>query len=209
VRSLSAATTLSKQNKLAIHSGLKGHPLRLRKFNLILVASLISLASKAYAGDTADAYFGYSRAGANLYAANSPAMNGWQLTAHIKPMPFVGIEGDVSHYGQSGPGYSQHVTLAMFGPRVTVAARGISFFVHGLGGFVHETATVTIYPSVSYSATSYAFGGGTDLPLFHSLKLRVTADYLGNSKAPSPSGIAEGSVSHSRIGAGLVYHFGT
>jgi hypothetical protein len=180
---------------------------RLSKFGAVLFASLISFASAAYAADRADVYFGYSRAGANLYGPNTPAINGWQLAAHIKPIPFVGIEGDVSHFGQSGTGYSQHVTLAMFGPRVTVAARGVSLFVHGLAGVARETSTVTIYPSASYSATSYAFGGGADLPLFHALKLRVTGDYLGNSKAPSPNGISEGSVSHSRIGAGLAYHF--
>jgi hypothetical protein len=186
---------------------------RLGKFSLALLASLISLVSTAYAsnrsGDKADAYFGYSRAGANLYAPYTPAMNGWQLTAHIKPMPFVGIVGDFSHYSESGNGYSQHVTLAMFGPRVTLAARGISVFAHVLGGFAHGNGTLTTYPSVSYIATSYAFGGGTDLPVFHSLKLRVTGDYLGDSKAPSSSGMTVGSVSHSRFGAGLVYHFRT
>ncbi len=182
--------------------------MRIGKLGVVLFASLISFASTAYAADRADAYFGYSRAGANLYAANTPAMNGWQLAAHIKPIPFVGIEGDFSRYSQSGTGYSQNVTLAMFGPRVTVGTRGISVFAHGLGGFARENATVTIYPPVSYSAASYAFGGGADLPLFHGLKLRVTGDYLGNSKAPPPSGIAAGSVSHSRIGAGLAYHFG-
>ncbi len=173
---------------------------------LLSVAFLLSTLAHA-AGHRADAYFGYSRVGANLYAPNTSAMNGWQAALHVKPLPFVGVEGDVSHYSQSSSGYSQNVTLVMFGPRVTVHALGFGFFAHGLGGLVHENATVTTLPSVSYDAASYALGGGVDIPVFLGLKLRVTGDYLGNSDAPSSSGISEGSVSHYRFGAGAAYHF--
>src|SRR5258708_3590106 len=101
-----------------------------------------------------DIYIGYSRTGANLYAVYTPGMNGWQVAAHVKPFPFVGVEGDVSHYSQNPRGFSQQVTLVMFGPRVTVQAAGVSLFAHGLGGFAHEQGTVTIYPSVGYDAAS-------------------------------------------------------
>jgi hypothetical protein len=150
----------------------------------------------------ADVYFGYSRVGNNLYAANTPGMNGWQAAAHIKPFHFVGIEGDVSHYGQKGSGFTQQVTLAMIGPRITVHAAGVNLFAHGIAGIAHESATVTIYPSVGYDATSYAFGGGADLPLFVALKLRATGDYLGNSEASLGN-----SPSHYRLGVGVAYHF--
>ena len=70
-----------------------------------LAASLFLLipSSQARAADKADAYFGYSRVGANLYAPNTSGMNGWQAAAHVKLMPFVGLEGDVSRYSQSHP----------------------------------------------------------------------------------------------------------
>lgn len=158
----------------------------LRRSRLILLALLLSLAPAVHAkGTKADVYFGYSRVGGNLYAANTPGMNGWQFAMQIQPIPFVGVEGDVSRYGQTVTGFSQHVTLVMFGPRVTVHAAGLSVFAHGLAGIAHQSGTVTIYPSTSYDATSYALGGGADVPLVLGFKFRVTGDYLGNSKAPS------------------------
>jgi opacity protein-like surface antigen len=176
---------------------------------VFLGALLLSIAPVALAqGSMADAYFGYSRVGANLYAPNTPGMNGWQASLHVRTISIVGVEGDVSHYSQSPLGFSEQVTLAMAGPRVTLgvkAFKGFSVFAHGLAGLAHENATVTIYPSTSYSAVSYALGAGADLPLVRGLKLRVTGDYLGNSNAPSPAGSA--SPAHFRFGVGGAYHF--
>jgi hypothetical protein len=177
--------------------------MRLRYLSLFLAAFLCSVTATQAWGDKGDVYFGYSRAGANLYAVYTPGMNGWQVAGHVKPFPFVGIEGDVSHYSQNPTGFSQQVTLVMFGPRVTVHAAGFSIFAHGLGGLAHEHGTVTIYPSIGYNAASYAMGGGVDVPLLLGLKLRATGDYLGNSKAPPGSY----SPSHYRFGVGVAYHF--
>jgi hypothetical protein len=178
--------------------------MKLRSFGLSFLLLLISFVSAAQTRpDKADVYFGYSRVGANLYSVYTPGMNGWQLAVHIKPFRFVGVEGDVSHYSQSLSGFTQQVTLGMFGPRVTVGVKGFTVFAHGLGGIAHENATVTIYPAVGYDATSYALGGGADVPLSHGFKLRMTGDYLGNSKAPDTSY----SPSHFRAGVGISYHF--
>jgi opacity protein-like surface antigen len=179
--------------------------LKLRSFAVLLVALLLSLVSAAEKRTAkADVYGGYSRVGANLYGPNTSGMNGWQFAMHVKPMPFVGIEGDVSRYTQNPLGLSQQVTLVMFGPRVTVHAAGISVFAHGLGGLAHESATIPFLPTVSYNATSYALGAGADVPLFLGFKVRVTGDYLGNSKAPSSG---SPSPSHYRFGVGVAYHF--
>ena len=178
--------------------------MKLRFFTLILAVSLCSLAPAARAKTTADAYFGYSRVGANLYAPNTSGMNGWQFAMHVKPIPFVGIEGDVSRYSQSPSGFSEQVTTVMFGPRVTIHAAGFSVFAHGLGGLAHVNETVTIYPQIGYDAASYALGGGADIPIFLGFKLRVAGDYLGNTKAPSAG---SASPSHYRVGVGVAYHF--
>ena len=105
----------------------------------IFLALVFSMAfvPQAHGADKADVYFGYSRVGGNLYAANTDGMNGWQAAAHVKFLPFLGAEGDFSHYGESSSGFSQHVTLVMFGPRVTVHAVGFSAFAHALGGLAH------------------------------------------------------------------------
>jgi hypothetical protein len=176
----------------------------------ILAASLATLllllvpSAQARAADKADVYFGYSRVGGNLYGPNTAGMNGWQAAAHVKLIPFIGVEGDVSRYSQNPAGLSQNVTLVMFGPRVTAHAAGFSVFAHGLAGLAHENATVTTFPATSYNAASYALGAGADLPIFLGLKLRVTGDYLGNTNAPS-SGSPK--PSHYRIGAGVAFHF--
>jgi hypothetical protein len=170
-----------------------------------LAALLFSLAPVAQAkSPKADAYFGYSRVGANLYSPYTSGMNGWQFAAHVKPMPFLGIEGDLSHYGANVGAGTQHATLIMFGPRVTVHGAGFSVFAHGLAGNAHFSSNaVAGLSGISYDAVSYALGAGADIPVFLSLKLRVTGDYLGNTDAP-PSSY---SPSHYRIGVGAAWHF--
>lgn len=173
----------------------------LRRFSFSLTALLLLLVPAAHARNSkSDVYFGYSRAGANLYSPNTPGMNGWQLAMHVKPFPFIGAEGDVSRYGANAGAGSQHATNLMFGPRVTVGVLGTSVFAHVLGGFDHFSSTVVSGSSVSYTGTSYALGGGADFPIFLGLKARVTGDYLGNNNAPAGA-------SHYRIGFGVAYHF--
>jgi hypothetical protein len=170
-------------------------------FGVLMFSLVPATQAKTVKGD---AYFGYSRAGSNLYSPYTPGMNGWQLAGHVKPIPFVGIEGDVSHYGADVGAGSQHTTLIMFGPRVTVGAVGFSVFAHALAGNAHFSSNaVALLPGISYNAVSYALGAGGDIPLLLSFKLRVTGDYLGNSKAPS----SQYSPSPYRIGVGLAYHF--
>lgn len=172
----------------------------------ILMALLLALmvSAQARAADKGDAYFGYTRVGANMFGPNDPGMNGWQAALHVKMIPFIGIEGDVSHYGQHPSGFTESTTLVMFGPRVTAHAIGFSVFAHALGGLVYDSADLSFQPSVSYTAASYALGGGADVPLFLGFKLRGTVDFLGNSNEPSSGSRAP---QHYRAGVGLAYHF--
>jgi hypothetical protein len=124
----------------------------MKRYGLVVfLGILLAFAPAAHAlGDKADVYFGYSRVGANLYGPYTPGMNGWQAAAHVKPIPFVGVEGDVSHYGGSVGAGSAHATLIMFGPRVTAHAAGFSVFAHGLAGNVHySSSAVAFLPEIS------------------------------------------------------------
>jgi len=179
--------------------------MKLRYVTPFLAAFLYSVVPAAHAlGPKGDIYAGYSRAGASLYSPYTPGMNGWQAAAHVRVVPFVGIEGDVSRYSAKAGAGSQQATLVMFGPRVTVGGLGFRVFAHGLGGIAHFSSNaVAFLPGISYDAASYAVGGGADVPLFLSFKLRFTGDYLGNSKAPSSSY----SPSPYRVGVGVAYHF--
>ncbi len=177
----------------------------LRISTLFLATSLLLLASATAAwSDSGDVAFGYSRAGANLYAPNTPGMNGWQLAAQVRTFPFVGFEGDLSHYGATVGAGTQNATLYMFGPRLTVGTMGYSVFVHALGGIAHVTSNpVAGFPASSSNTISYALGGGVDLPLYHLLKFRISGDDLGDGNEPS----SPYSPSHFRIGVGLALHF--
>jgi hypothetical protein len=181
--------------------------MRLRIFAVSLAAFLFLLvpAAQARAAAKADAYFGYSRVGANLYSPYTPGMNGWELGLHVKPIPFLGVEGDVTRYSAKVGAGSQEATLVMVGPRVTVGVGGFSVFAHGLAGVAHfSTSAVAFLPTLTYNATSYALGGGADVPLFLGFKLRATGDYLGNTDAPSTGAPPP---SHYRFGVGVAYHF--
>jgi hypothetical protein len=178
--------------------------LRILAASLAAFLLLVVSTAPARAASKGDAYFGYSRVGANLFAANTPGMNGWQGALNVKAISIIGVEGDVSHYSQSPGGFSEHVTNVMFGPRATVGLAGFSVFAHALVGLAYESATVTTLPSSSYSAASLAVGGGADFPLFLGFKLRAMGDYLGNSKAPSSGSAAPGRY---RVGVGVAYHF--
>jgi hypothetical protein len=123
--------------------------MRLRILAAFLAAFLLLLVPsvQARAAGKGDAFFGYSRVGANLFAPNTPGMNGWQGSLNIRAVSIIGIEGDVSHYSQSPSGFSEQVTNVMFGPRATVGLAGFSVFAHALVGLAHEDATLTTYPS--------------------------------------------------------------
>lgn len=61
----------------------------------------ISLARLAQAQiPKGDICLGYSRTGTDAFYSNVGGLNGWESALHIKlHKPFIGIEGDVSHYG--------------------------------------------------------------------------------------------------------------
>jgi hypothetical protein len=183
--------------------------MNLRRLKLSAVATVLAFAfaSQAWGKVKGDVYFGFSYVGADLYGAGTDPMKGWQAAAHFRLLRLVGVEGDVAHYSQSQMGFSEHVTTVMFGPRLTAPAGALRFFVHGLGGLARQNATFTTYPYVDYSAFSYAFGGGVDIPVFRGLKFRATGDYLGNSKAPTAADCCGPAPNHLRVGAGLAYHF--
>ena len=174
---------------------------------LLMFVFAVPAWSKARRKDRGDVYLGFSYVGANLYNDGSSRMKGWQAAAHFRLLPLLGVEGDFAHYSTSDSVFSEQVTTVMFGPRITAPAGALSFFAHGLTGLAHQNANLTTYPYVDYDAVSYAFGGGVDIPVFRGWKFRATADYLGNSKAPTAADLGGLAPSHLRIGAGVAYHF--
>ena len=181
-------------------------------FIFIAVNSFVFVAAPAGAASLRnhDAFFGYSRLGSNVFNPNVNrsngiypyigGLNGWEGTLHIHLKPFLGVEGDVAHYGLGGDAFVPRTTTVMIGPRVSVKAIGVNLFVHGLLGGEH-TANSDSLVHISNGAFAYALGGGVDLPILPFFAWRFSADYIG-APSVSPPGATK-----ARFNTGLVFRF--
>ena len=159
---------------------------------------LVSALPAAHAvGVKGDAFLGYSRTGSDIFYPNTGGLNGWQAALHIRPGRFLGIEGDVAHYGLGADSLVPRTTTYLAGPRVTFGAHGIQAFLHALFGGEHSNNN----NGISGGAFAYAAGGGVDLPLAPVIKLRLAIDHLS---APS---ISPSSGTQIRFTAGFAAHF--
>jgi len=178
-------------------------PLRSSPAGFLCVIVIFFFAGSAPAahasGPGGDVFLGYSRLGSGTFYPGVGGLNGWDLDGEIKVNPFVGVEGDISHYGLGAPASTPRTTAVMFGPRVTVGGAGVHVFVHGLVGGEHSANSGS--PSISGGALAVAFGGGVDVRFAPYFSWRVAVDYL-NAPGNTPS-----SGSHDRFTTGLVFRF--
>jgi hypothetical protein len=159
---------------------------------------LVSAIPAAHAiGLKGDAFLGYSRTGSDIFYPNTGGLNGWQAALHIRPGRFLGIEGDVAHYGIGADSLVPRTTTFLAGPRVTFGGIGIQAFLHGLVGGEHSSND----NGISGGAFAYALGGGADLPIAPVIKLRLAIDHLS---APS---VSPSNGTQIRFTAGFAVHF--
>jgi hypothetical protein len=105
-------------------------------FSLILLSFLSSVQAQAPKGDV---YLGYSRTGTDTFYPKVGGLNGWEGALHIKlHKPFIGIEGNVSHYGLGADSTVPRTTTGLFGPRFTLGVLGPKVFAHALLGGEHS-----------------------------------------------------------------------
>jgi hypothetical protein len=147
-----------------------------------------------------DAFIGYSRLGSDAFYPNVGGLNGWEGALHIHLMPFIGVEGDVAHYGLGADAVVPRTTTVMVGPRVSLKALGINLFAHGLVGGEHS-ANSDGGVHISEGGLVYDFGGGVDLPILPFFAWRFSADHI-NAPTVSPSGGTK-----ARFNTGLVFRF--
>ena len=163
-----------------------------------LPASSFAARAKAPKGDV---YVGYSRTGAEMFYPNVGGLNGWEGAMHLSlHKPFLGIEGDLAHYGFGSNSTVPRTTIFMAGPRLTAGAFGTKVFAHALFGGEHS-ANSGGSPPISAGAFSYALGGGLDVPIAPFFAWRVAGDYLRVS-----SGLPAGATP-ARFSTGLVFRF--
>jgi len=148
-----------------------------------------------------DVYLGYSRTGTDTFYPNVGGLNGWEGALHIKlHKPFLGIEGDVAHYGLGANSTVPRTTTVIVGPRFTVGALGPKVFAHALLGGEHSANAGGPTP-ISGGAFAYALGGGLDVPIAPFFAWRVAGDYI-HAVGRSPAGGTP-----ARFSTGLVFRF--
>src|SRR5215469_6243623 len=105
----------------------------MHKAGTVLVTAVVIL---LFAGGSAsavsirnhDAFVGYSRVGHGAFNPNVSGLNGWEAALHIHLHPFLGVEGDVAHYGLGADDVVPRTTTVLVGPRVSVKALGLNLF---------------------------------------------------------------------------------
>jgi hypothetical protein len=156
----------------------------LRIFAVLAVgAILLDLPSPARSASLGDVSLGYSRTGSNIFYPNTGGLNGWDIDGQIHWRPFIGVEGDVAHYGLGADSSVPRTTSVLFGPKLSVGAAGFKLFGHFLVGGEHS-ANSGGPASISGGAFAYALGGGADVPILPMFAWRVQVDRLS---APSQS----------------------
>jgi len=164
-------------------------------------ASLVILALPAHAANTGDISLGYTRTGNNTFYPNAGGLNGWDLDGQVHFKPFIGIEGDVAHYGIGANGVVPRTTAVLFGPKVQAGTAGFKFFGHFLAGGEHSSNGNAQPTPISGGALTYALGLGADLPLAPFFAWRVQVDRLSAINQSPSNG------THARFLTGIVFRF--
>ena len=154
-------------------------------FSMFILRSFSSAAQAQVA--KGDIYFGYSRTGTDTFYPDVGGLNEWEGAMHVKlHKPFLGIEGDLAHYGLGANSTVPRTTIFMGGPRITVGVSGVKVFAHALLGGEHSANSGGPTPT-SAGVLAGALGGGLDLRIAPIFAWRVAGDYIGNSSG-SPAG---------------------
>lgn len=161
---------------------------------------LIQFSAKARAVDQGDVFIGYGRTGSGIFYPYTPGLNGWDLDGQVHWKPFLGIEGDIGHYGLGANASVPRTTAVLFGPKVSVGVAGFKLFGHFLMGGEHSANSSAVTP-ISGGAFAYAYGAGADIPIAPFFAWRMQLDHL-SAPTQSPAG-----GSRMRFMTGLVVRF--
>ena len=164
---------------------------------LSCLAGLASAQDSVQSPNPSNVFVGYSFVGANLFTGQHADLNGWDISAERKYLPFFGVVGDVSGvYGSR-----DRVNLYTFdlGIRGSYAAKAVRPFGEALFGEIHTTEYGT---GLSHTNNGFnaLLGAGIDCRLTRLLGCRVDVDYMVNGNFY----VRHNSV---RASTGLVFRF--
>ncbi len=167
---------------------------------LALGIALLNLSSLAHAANKGDISLGYTRTGNDTFYAGAGGLNGWDFDGQVHWKPFIGIEGDVSHYGLGAGSGVPRTTAVLFGPKLSVGAAGFKFFGHFLVGGEHSANSSNVIP-ISGGAFTYALGAGADVPIAPFFAWRLQLDRISAINQSPSNG------THARFVTGIVFRF--
>jgi hypothetical protein len=206
-----------------VESNLVGSGIRRRDLarNLIRITWLATVLSwclhtaSAQSLSSSNVFAGYSFIGANLFTGQHANLNGWNLSAEKKYLPFFGVVADFSgHYGSKAlsggncSGSSQASCLInsnvsehyfQFGIRGSYATTWVRPFAEVLFGAVH---TAESGPGLSRTQNSFAetLAAGLDTRVSRLLSWRIDAGLI-------KSGTFNSQQNNLRASTGLVLRF--
>ncbi len=176
----------------------------MRKLALSVTAIFFLAALASAQMPSGDVFFGYSYYNMELSAPNQVSFgrsgsNGWDASAEVKPLPFLGLVADFnSNYPPSkllivfppcpfpspptcgaSPEYVSFTERNyLFGPRVGVSLARFRPFAELLFGAGHMTYTQTTLAPSSDTSFATAAGVGLDYRLIRFVGWRFQADYV-------------------------------
>lgn len=187
---------------------------------IVLAASIFSLLIGAATAQNLSAnnvFVGYSFIADNLFSGQHADLNGWNVSAEKKYLPFFGVVGDFAgFYGSAGPPSSAycasipasrclaHSTVSQYsfqvGIRGSYATSTIRPFGEALFGEIHTTESGLGISNVSNNFSAM-LGTGIDCRLTRMLGCRLVVDYIvtGNFTIARQNSI--------RASTGLVFRF--
>jgi hypothetical protein len=163
---------------------------------LLLSLGLLIFALPSRAQSSFDASVGYSYF--HLGGGADLSQNGISGSLAYKPIPFLGIVGDIGAYHASPGGVSFNTYTFLFGPRIIMHnPTHITPFVQFLAGDGHISVGNGGGSSDNFA---YSVGGGVDLGVLPHLALRPELDYVGLHNSG-------GTANCTRISVSAVVHF--
>jgi opacity protein-like surface antigen len=158
---------------------------------MLLGVGLILCAIPSRAQSQFDASVGYSYF--HLGGGADLSQNGISGSFAYKPIPFLGIVGDIGGYHGSVAGQSLDTYTFMFGPRIYARnPTKVTPFFQFLAGEGHLTAGNGGGSSNNFA---YSVGGGVDVGVLPHLAIRPQIDYVGLHNAGGTAGCTRVSVS--------------
>jgi hypothetical protein len=189
--------------------------------SLFILIAALPVAASAQVVPRVTLFGGYTLVHAQQNGGFSFNLNGWDVSAELKPASWLGVVGDVSQQYASPSGLKERQTTFLFGPQFTLPGiKNVKPFAHILVGGIHGTDQVNYLTAVPLTGpctlsncgalvSSYvlgtkfatAVGGGVDFKLAGPVWVRaIQVDYLHADLNPDHH-------TNVRVAAGIALRF--